>query len=71
MSESISPRVYKLLKTKTLEAGDQAKAPKFVLIEHLDADRVRYICQVIGSEVLERCSLQQLVDPGRHNGCVW
>jgi hypothetical protein len=29
MSESISPRVYKLLKTKTLEAGDQATQIQF------------------------------------------
>jgi hypothetical protein len=29
MPESISPRVYKLLKTKTLEAGDQATQIQF------------------------------------------
>jgi len=29
MPESISPRVYKLLKTKTLEAGDQSTQIQF------------------------------------------
>jgi len=29
MTESISPRVYKLLKTKTLEAGDQSTQIQF------------------------------------------
>ena len=29
MPESISPRVYKLLKTKTLKAGDQATQIQF------------------------------------------
>ena len=33
MAETISPRVYKLLKTKTLEAGDGARQISFANVQ--------------------------------------
>ena len=53
MGETISPRVYKLLKTKTLEAGDGARQISFT--------NVQDVGDPISIEELNREELYRLV----------
>jgi len=53
MAETISPRVYKLLKTKTLEAGDGARQISFT--------NVQDVGDPISIEELNREELYRLV----------
>ena len=53
MAETISPRVYKLLKTKTLEAGDGARQISFA--------NVQDVGDPISIEELNREELYRLV----------